>query len=317
MTTVRLPLVLPSGHDRGFDVVGLGLNCVDLLVRVAAFPEPDSKQPLERYEYQPGGQTASGLVACARQGWRARYVGRFGDDANGERGRRSLSDEGIDVGASRVLGETPTAFAVILVDGRTGTRTIMWHRDPRLNMGAADVQAEAVATGRVLLVDCHQTEASIAAARCARAAGMPVVLDVEKPRPNLEQLLRATDVIIAAQDLPGRLTGEPDVERALTLLARRFPAAVVCATLGSAGSIAVCQGVTIRTPGYEVPVVDTTGAGDVFRGGFISAWLQAGAGAVLEEVLRRANATAALSCRGLGARAGIPTRAEVDALVSA
>lgn len=316
MAAVRVPLVLPPVDDRPFDVVGVGLNCVDLLVRVRAFPEPDTKQSLERFDYQAGGQTASGLVACARQGWRARYIGRFGDDPHGERGRRSLTDEGIDLGASSVLPDTPTAFAVILVDAGTGTRTIMWHRDPRLNMTAADVPAEAVATGRVLLVDCHQTEAATEAARCARAAGMRVVLDVEKPRRNLDQLLHQTDVIIAAQDLPGMLTGEPDLERALTAMARRFPAAVICATLGRAGSLAVAAGQAIRTPGFQVPVVDTTGAGDVFRGGFIAAWLQAGEDAELEEVLRRANATAALNCRGLGARGGIPTRAEVDALVS-
>ena len=308
--------IMPAGHDRAFDVVGVGLNCIDLLVRVAAFPEPDTKQPLERFVYQAGGQTASGLVACARQGWRVRYVGRFGDDANGERGRRSLVDEGIDLSACTTVAGAPTAFAVILVDARTGTRTILWHRDPRIDMAAADVPVEAVASGRVLLVDCHQVGAATEAARRARAAGVPVVLDVEKSRPGLDGLLRETDVIIAAEDLPHQLTGEAELDTALRAMAQRFPASVICATVGAAGSVALVAGRVIRTPGYAVPVVDTTGAGDVFRGGFISAWLQAGADAELEDLLRRANATAALKCRGLGARAAIPTRAEVDALVS-
>jgi sulfofructose kinase len=94
-----------------------------------------------------------------------------------------------------------------------------------------------------------------------------------------------------------------------------FGATLVCATLGEAGSLAVTDDGDIRTPGFAVSVVDTTGAGDVFRGGFISGWLRGGAEAQTEDVLRYANAAAALKCRALGARAGIPTHAEVARLL--
>ena len=84
-----------------------------------------------------------------------------------------------------------------------------------------------------------------------------------------------------------------------------------CVTLGAEGSLTVSESGEVRTPGFSIPVVDTTGAGDAFRGGFIAAWLRAGAMAEIEPVLRYANAVAALKCRMLGGRDGLPTSDDV------
>ena len=102
----------------------------------------------------------------------------------------------------------------------------------------------------------------------------------------------------------------------LAALARRFQPALVCATLGQEGSLALVAGTEIHTPGFRVPVVDTTGAGDAFRGGFIARWLAGGDRAHVEDVLTYANAVAALKCRALGARTAIPRRAEVEQLLA-
>ena len=225
-------------------------------------------------------------------------------------------DEGVDVSASVVVAGATNQFAVILVDARSGDRTIMWDRHPGLAMTRADVPVDAVTSGRVLLVDCHETEASTAAARAARAGGRPHLIDVERVRPGIADLLGQIDVIVASEEFPSALTGRP-LGEALAAMAAEFRAAVVCATLGAEGSVAWCAGREIRTPAFRVPVIDTTGAGDVFRGGFIAAWLAQEDCADLEEVLAFANATAALKCRALGARDGIPTSSEVAALVAA
>ena len=79
-------------------------------------------------------------------------------------------------------------------------------------------------------------------------------------------------------------------------------------TLGEAGSLAWCNGREIRTPAFQVDCVDSTGAGDVFRGGFAAACLRDAATADVEDVLRYANAVAALNCRALGARGGAADR---------
>ena len=311
---VRLPLALPGRGIRSFDAVGFGLNSLDLLTVVAEHPRPNSKQRIQRFARQPGGQAATAMVTCARLGWRARYVGRFGDDEHGTISRTSLVEDGVDVSASVTLPGTTNQFAVILVDGRSGERTIMWDRHPGLAMSAADVPVDAVTSGRVLLVDCHETEASAQAARLAKAVGIPTVIDVERVRPGIGDLLQKIDIIIAAEEFPSSLTGRA-VGEALASMAREFGAAIVCATLGPQGSLAWCGGREIRTPAFQVPVIDTTGAGDVFRGGFIAGWLTYEDRADLEEVLVYANAAAALKCRGLGARQRIPYADEVTALL--
>jgi len=311
---VRLPLALPGRTVRAFDAVGFGLNSLDLLTVVAEHPRPNSKQRIQRFARQPGGQAATAMVTCARLGWRARYVGRFGEDEHGTISRTSLVDDGVDVSASTTVTGATNQFAVILVDARSGERTIMWDRHPGLAMAAADVPVDAVTSGRVLLVDCHETEASAQAARLARAADIPTVVDVERVRPGVGELLQQIDVIIAAEEFPSALTGRP-TGAALAAIAREFGAAVAVATLGPEGSLAWCAGREVRTRAYRVPVVDTTGAGDAFRGGFIGGWLTYEDRADLEEILEYANAVAALKCRGLGARQAIPHAAEVAALL--
>lgn len=306
---------LPPPGAFGFDAAAFGLNTVDLLVEVERYPQPDSKQKARRLERRPGGQAATAMVACARLGWKARYLGRFGDDELGVFGRKSLEADGVDVSACQVAHNTPNAVSVILVDVETRTRTIMWTRHPGLKMLAADVPEDAAASARVLMVDCHETEAAARAAACARAAGSRTVIDVERVRPGIEALLSQIDVIIAAEAFPGELTGEASLGRGLRALAQAYRAALVCVTLGERGSLALCGGQEIHTPGFKVPVVDTTGAGDVFRGGFIAGWLAGGSSAQLEDVLAYANAVAALKCRALGARDGIPRREEVEAFL--
>jgi sulfofructose kinase len=314
---VRIPISLPAPGTRPFDVVGLGLNSVDLLVAVERHPQPNSKQPAERLSRQPGGQAATAMATCARLGWKSRYIGRFGGDENGLLGRQSLVDEGVDVSASQTIEGATNQFAVVIVDSGTGDRTVIWSRHPGLTMKGADVPRDAVISGRMLLVDCHDTEAAVEAARYARAAGMPTVVDVEKVRPRIHELLREIDCIIAAEAFPGALTGRADLGEALAAIDREFRPQVVCVTLGREGSLARCGGREIRTPGFTgVRCVDSTGAGDVFRGGFIAGCLAGGGDAQIEDVLRYANAAAALKCRSLGARRAIPRPHEVAELLS-
>lgn len=312
---MRIPFAIPSADSRILDVVGLGLNSIDLVAVVAEYPVSNSKQRLQRFSRQPGGQTAGALVTCARLGWRAGYLGTFGDDEFGVLARQSLVDEGVDVSAARTIRGATNQFAVILVDARSGERTVLWDRHPLLTIAPTDVREADVAAGRMLLVDCHETAAATEAARIARAVGMPTILDVERVRPGIGELLQQIDVIIAAEEFPSALTGIEEPGRALAAMAREFGASVACMTLGSEGSLARAGGREIRTPGFPVDCLDSTGAGDVFRGGFAAACLRWPDGD-LADALAYANAVAALNCRALGARSGIPTPAEVDRLLA-
>jgi len=314
MRNVRLGLNIPKADPGLFDVAGFGLNSIDLLAVVAEYPASNTKQRLQRFMHLPGGQIATALTVCSRLGWRSRYIGAFGSDDLGRLSRDSLVNEGIDLSAARTVAGATNQFAVILVDARSGARTVLWDRHPLLTWEPGDMPRDAVTSGRMLLLDCHETAAATQAARFAREAGVPTVLDVEKVRPGIGDLLQQIDIIIAAQDFPSALTGYEELGHALTVMSREFPAQLVCVTLGEQGSLARCHGREIRTPGFQVDCVDTTGAGDVFRGGFVAGCLRE-PDVDVEDVLTYANAVAALNCRALGARGGIPTAREVEELL--
>jgi sugar/nucleoside kinase (ribokinase family) len=313
---VRIPFAVPSPGTRPFDVAGLGLNSVDLVAVVAEYPALNSKQRLQRVARLPGGQIATAMATCARLGWRARYIGRFGSDDLGAISRDSLEREGVDISASATMPGITNQFAVILVDARTGERTVLWDRHPALNMEPADVPRDAVTSGRLLIVDCHQTAASAQAARYARAAGVPTIIDVEKVRPGIGDLLQNIDAIIAAEEFPTALTGHEHLGEALRIIGRESGASLVCVTLGAKGSLAWCNGREIVTPAFPVDCVDSTGAGDCFRGAFAAGCLRVPHGDI-EDVLSYANAVAALNCRALGSRGGLPTSDEVEQLMLA
>ena len=132
------------------------------------------------------------------------------------------------------------------------------------------------------------------------------MVDVEKVRPGIADLLQHIDAIIAAQEFPHALTGHDGLGRALETMAREFGAPLVCATLGAQGSLAWCNGREIRTSAFPVDCLDSTGAGCLKM-----------AGGHIEDVLSYANAVSALNCRALGARGGLPRPEEVEQLMLA
>ena len=155
-----------------------------------------------------------------------------------------------------------------------------------------------------MLVDATDVEGSIRMAAAAREAGVLTVADVDGQVPGLDRLLRLTDVLVVSATFAG------DLRR----LHEHSGAKVVIATLGADGAVAWDGTQEHHSPGFVVPVVDTTGAGDAFRAGLIAAILR-----TLDPwtpVLDFANACAALNCGANGAQAGLPGRADVEALVT-
>ena len=311
---MRIPLSVPGA--RRLDVLAVGLNSIDLLAVIDGHPAANAKTQMLGYAELPGGQSASAASAMARLGLKTGYIGRIGDDDFGRRGLDSLRAEGVDVAHVITVPGATSQFAVVLVDRLSGTRTVVWNRHPGLAMSPDDVPAAAVHAARVLHVDCHETATVAAAAAEARRAGTRTVVDVEKVRPGTDELLRHIDVIIAAETFPTEYTGVTDLGAALAKLQDTTGSPVACVTLGEEGSLCRAGGCEIRTPAFRVNVVDSTGAGDVFRAGFIAGWLHGGEHADLEDALRWANAVAAMKCQGLGARAACPGLPELEAFLA-
>lgn len=302
----RIPLA------RRFDVVGFGLNSVDHLCVVRRHPRLDSKQQLVTYDRQPGGQVPTALVALQRWGLCTAYVGTFGDDAGGAMSRASLADEGVDLSASLTRPNTRQQVSVILIDEVSGERSVLSERVPELILRADELPRDRLVDGSVLLMDAVDMPTAIEAARLAREQGVLTVLDTDTPAAGIDELLALTDVLIVAAEFPVRLTGNNDLRAALRETARRGPW-LVGVTLGPGGALALAQGELHYVPAFRVPVVDSTGAGDIFHAGSIYGLLQ---GWPIPKTLRFAAAAAALKCEKLGGRPGIPTLERASALAS-
>ncbi len=300
MPTIGIPLPPAAA----FDVLGVGVNAVDHLCTVPAFPVFNSKTALADYDCQPGGQVATALVALQRWGCATAYVGTFGGDQAGDLSRRSLVDEGIDVTHARVRRGVPNQLAVILVDEKTGERTIMMRRDAALTLDPEEIERAVVTSARVLHLDGYDVAAATRAATWARAAGIPVVVDVDMEVGGVDALLAATDAVIVSLEFALALSGATTPERALRRLGADTGAVLVAITRGAEGCMALMGGDLHVFPAYAITCVDSTGAGDVFHAGFIYGLLQ---NWPLERALRFANATAALKCTARGGRPGIPS----------
>ncbi|HYN85154.1 MAG TPA: PfkB family carbohydrate kinase [Pyrinomonadaceae bacterium] len=311
---MRFPFEIPG--PREFDCVGFGVNAVDHLVVVPAYPEFDTKTRLLEHALSAGGQTSSAVVALRRLGLRTAYAGRFGSDAEGRLGLETLRDEGVNVEFAEVVEGARTQIAFIIIDARTGERTIIWDRDERLAYRAEDAPAELARRGRVLHLDAHDPRACVVAARAAREAGAIVSADIDNIYDGLPELLPHIDVLIGSENFPRRLTGVADARAALVEMKSRLRGdAVAGMTIGARGAVLYHGGEFIEQPAFPVPggCRDTTGAGDAFHAGFIYGML---AGEELEACLTWGCAVAALKCRALGARSALPTLQEVNQLVA-
>jgi len=296
--------------NRRFDVVGLGLNSVDHLCVVRRHPRLDSKQQLLTYDVQPGGQVPTALVALQRWGLRTAYFGGFADDAGGVMSRASLAKEGIDLSGTVIRSGTRQQVSIILIDELSGERSVLWEHLDGLALRREEVRAADLIDGRVLLLDAVDMPTAIEAAQQAKAHGILTVLDTDTPATGIDALLRLTDVLIVGAEFPARLTGIHDLRGALRAAADRGPW-FVGVTLGPGGALAYVHGEFQYVPAFHVPVVDSTGAGDIFHAGSIYGLLH---GWPAADTLRFAAAAAALKCERLGGRPGIPTLERAKAL---
>jgi sugar/nucleoside kinase (ribokinase family) len=211
---LRFPFQLPD--EREFDAVGFGLNAVDHLIVVPAYPAFDTKTRLTEHVQAAGGQTASAMVALKRLGLRTAYAGRFGSDAEGQFGFAALKAEGVNLDFAEIVEGARNQVAFILIDERNGERTVIWDRDERLAYRADEAPVLIAARGCVLHLDAHDPMACVPLAQAARRAGTIVSADIDNIYEGLPELLPLIDVLISSKEFPQRLTGIADARASLT-----------------------------------------------------------------------------------------------------
>ena len=294
------------------DVVGFGESSIDFVHVVPRLPDPaESKLRISSHFSSTGGQVATAMAACAALGLRASYLGPVGDDHKAARILADLEHAGVDVSRT-IVRESASRFAVILVVEASGERCVLWSRDERLTLPPSQFTGDSLDGASALHVDGVDEAASIHAAGIGRSRGLLVTSDIDTVTDKTPDLLAAVDVPIFAQHVPAALTGESDIEQALRTI-RRYHSGLLCVTLGERGSAALEGDRYHSVPAARVSAVDTTGAGDVFRGAMIYGLLRR---VPTEDLLRFANTAAALSCTKSGALGAVPTMDEVKAALA-
>ena len=297
-----------------WDVLGVGCNSVDHVYRLPASPKADSptaKLRISSHATMCGGQMATAMAACAGFGLKTAYLGAVGHDHNGRLILSELQQRGVDV-SNVMTRECANRFAVITVDETSGERIVLWDRDDRLNLRTRDINAALIANARVVHVDDEDQDAAIAVAAAARSAGVPCTSDIDRITDRTNDLVAAVSIPIFAQHVLPAITGETDLTRALQAV-RKSHTGMLCVTLGAGGAMLMAGDEVVSAPAFSVTAVDTTGAGDVFRAAFIYAMLK---DYPPHQMLRFANAAAAVSVTRAGAMAGVPSLPDVERMVS-
>ncbi|WP_162530534.1 carbohydrate kinase family protein [Rhodovastum atsumiense] len=295
-------------------VVCVGVVTLDALALVPRYPEADERIVGEEVRIAGGGPAANAAVVLARQGIQVAFIGRVGRDSAGETALRLLAAEGVDVSAVLEDPATPTQASCVVISQERQTRAISTLAVPPLppieTFGPRAIEMIAAAEW------VHADHLGFAPARACldRLAARPrLCVDAGNPvagltLAGLDLYAPTTEALTRRYALPHTAAGiETAAARALT-----EGAAAVVATNGAQGSIAwwserfdpARPAGRVAVPAHRgVEVRSTLGAGDVFHGALLSALCR---GRDWPAALAEANATAALSCRGLDGRSAVP-----------
>jgi sugar/nucleoside kinase (ribokinase family) len=283
------------------DFTGIGENATDIVLRLAEFPTRDGKTDTVSREIRLGGQVATAVVAAAKWGLRARYVGAAGRDRNADLHQAELRAFDVETHLLRVAG-AESRLSYILVEQATGSRAVLCHRDHRVKIEKSWLRKEWFQRSRLVHVDGEHSEASRLAAGWAREACVPVMCDLDVFTEEVRFLLPQVDLPVLSRGILEALGGSNDPLAALPNIRAEYGCKLVCTTMGEHGALAWDGQRFCYAPAYRIPVLDTTGAGDLFHAGFAYGTLR---GWDTQRMLEFGCAAAGLNCMAHGARGGI------------
>ena len=296
-------------------LVVLGSINADHILNLESFPTPGETVTGHHYQVAFGGKGANQAVAAGRSGADIAFIACTGDDDIGERVRRQLLSDGIDVAPVRAVKDQSTGVALIFVNAE-GENVIGIHAGANAALSVEQVEAEKarIAGAQALLMQLESPlESVLAAAKIAHQHQTTVVLNPAPARDLPDELLSLIDIITPNETEAEKLTGirvenDDDAAKAARVLHEKG-IGIVMITLGSRGVWVSHDGQGRRVPGFKVQAVDTIAAGDTFNGAFVTALLE---GTALDEAIRFAHAAAAIAVTRKGAQPSVPWREEID-----
>ncbi|HAT1604635.1 ribokinase [Raoultella planticola] len=296
-------------------LVVLGSINADHILNLESFPTPGETVTGHHYQVAFGGKGANQAVAAGRSGADIAFIACTGDDDIGERVRRQLQSDGIDVAPVRAVKDQSTGVALIFVNAE-GENVIGIHAGANAALSVEQVEAEKarIAGAQALLMQLESPlESVLAAAKIAHQHQTTVVLNPAPARELSDELLALVDILTPNETEAEKLTGirvenDDDAANAARVLHDKG-IGIVMITLGSRGVWVSHEGQGRRVPGFKVQAIDTIAAGDTFNGAFVTALLE---GIALDEAIRFAHAAAAIAVTRKGAQPSVPWREEID-----
>lgn len=287
----------------GFDrIVGLGLSVVDHTYRVDGLDGGDVRTRFTQRLVAPGGMAANAMMHAAALGCRVHLLTALGEDEAGRMLRAALRRAGV---GTRHVVHTPrvdTTVAVVLVDRASGERRFIVPDRKGLEARAPDFDLSLIGPRTLLLLDGHYPRQARQAVRRAREQGATVIADFYQPRPGVQRLLRHVDHAVVPMEYV-EACGYGSAQDALRDLSRRTRGRPVV-TQGARGGVYLDGARVRRFRAHRARVVDTTGAGDAFHGGFAAGLYH---GLAFEAALDLGARAAARCCAALGATGGLMT----------
>ncbi len=305
----------PASKNKFYDCVGIGLCVSDYQCILDHYPEPDMKTELKKFVHQGGAPVPTAMVALGKWKHDIAFIGITGDDYDGNYIRREMESFGVDTSHMVIDRKSRTCRSFIWIDESRGTRAVVLDKTEARPLPSRVATPAALPHCRILHTDGRETPVALKAMRLTQKRGGTVVIDAGSPRDHMDDLFAATDHFVASHAFVRKYYGRMiKPETAIKRFLQKGPGTAII-TLAEKGCIgATKDGGFFRVKGYSKPgfVVDTTGAGDVFHGGYIHGLLR---GWSPEESARYANAAAFLSCNGPGARDSIPSLNKVTRLL--
>jgi len=293
------------------EILFIGGSSADIILKIPRFPRPDEKLVVDYATREAGGFIANTACAAAKLGIQTAWAGMLGVDENGKLVKEGFHKFGVDTSLAVIKPEFSTDYTVIMVEPN-GRRTILIvSTTPGLypvNRDFLDILHQV----KVVYTQPQPLHWFAQIADTIHHGGGKVAIDVEAStrlkRDELIEVLRKSDLVFCNLRGLKAVSGIEHRQAAARFVLDLGPE-YVCVTLGEDGAYLLSQDGEFVHPGYDVPVVDTTGAGDCFHGAFLAAYLRQ---KPLPEALQFANAAAALSVQKLGPRDGIPDWQQVE-----
>ncbi len=295
------------------DIIGLGIANVDLVLQIKDMPTWKKPGMVSGFTLADGGPAGTACAVAAMLDAKTGFIDTFGNDEIAAIKLRSLEQAGVDI-SHMVKREAPEDHVIIVyVQEKTGERCFSVSQEILSQpLQLAELDRDYLTSARYLHLDCCHPEAALQAARWMHEAQKTVVLDAaatDKPISDpIRALVAQTDVLICGSGFGAMLTGHEDLPQAGRATLDLGPRIVV-QTEGVDGSYTVSPDDEFHTPAFEVDVIDTTGAGDVFHGAYLAGLVK---GWDLRRIATFASAVAAIHCTVPGNRKGIPSMEEVE-----